>query len=401
MNDKITAHFGADVSEVEAKMLTATRATKAYERAVEGVSKAGAGSGLAKNLDKTNSLFGEITKKFTGGKILESVLGGVGLGGGFAIAEKAAGLIAKYWEDAAKSAEAIAASSSESTDYVLKRIGLRETEEQALAKAKQRSARADLALRIGSEDPEKQSELLRDANKAAYELEVLQKKQREKKADADQKAADENKKRIEADEKLKLDAFERVRKEEEDIEAARKKATEDQAQAFKQMQEDYQKRMEDERKLQEQIDKERYDRIWRFATDQQKIAQVIKEGREAQAKYDADASSENLLALEMLRKKYLDLMDEINGKRGAAKSGATSGADGSRTRGGVLVSAEDAARSDATSARNEKLNQDTMKGRIRDAGRVGGSSPQDKTDKLLEDIKDRLVAKYTGTQQRA
>ena len=37
MSDKITAYFGADVSEVEAKMMLATRATKSYEAAVKGV----------------------------------------------------------------------------------------------------------------------------------------------------------------------------------------------------------------------------------------------------------------------------------------------------------------------------------------------------------------------------
>lgn len=399
MSGKITAHFGADVSEVEAKMLQATRATKRYEQAVKSIDKADAGGGLARNLGKTNSLFGEISKKFTGGKILESVLGGVGLGGGFAIAEKAASLISKYWEDAAKSAEAIAKSSDEATDYVMKRIGLRETDEQALTKAKQRAARANMALAIGSEDPEKLAELNVAAQKAAYELESLQKKARDKKAQEDKRLADEERERREDDLRLQIAANDRIKQDDERIADEKKKAMEEQVQLFQKMQEDYEKRMEDQRKLQEEIDQERYDRTWRFATDQQKITQVIKEGRAAQAKADKDASAENLLALEKVRKKYLDLLDTINGKKGSG-SDSDSG-DGSRTRGGVKVSAEDAARSDATTKRNIRLNEEAMKGRIKGARQIGEKDPSDKTDSLLKEIRDKLTAKYEGKKQRA
>jgi hypothetical protein len=390
--NKITAHFGADVSEVEAKMLQATRATKRYEQAVKGLSSSSAGSGLANNLGKTNSLFGEITKKFTGGKILESVLGGVGLGGGFAIAEKAAALISKHWEDAAKSAEAIAKSSDEATDYVLKRIGLRETEDQALAKARQRSARADTALRNGSDDPEKRAELVKDAEKAAYELEVLEKKAREKKSQADKKLADEAEDRRQRDLQLFIDANERVKQDEERVADARKKAEEEVAKAKEKAAEEQKKRDKQEQERYQEIEQMEYDRIWRRATNEQKVAQVIKEGREAQARYDKDASSENLLALEKVRKKYLDLMDEVNGKKGDGGTAGTGG-DGSRTRGGVLVSAEDAARSDATMARNERLNRDSMGGRIRSARQVGSMEKGNKTDELLQQIRDSLKPK--------
>ncbi len=391
MNDKITAHFGADVSEVEAKMLAATRATKRYEQAVEGLNKSSAGSGLARNLEKSNSMFGEIAKKFTGGKILESVLGGVGLGGGFAIAEKAAALISKHWEDAAKSAESIAKSSDEETDYVMKRIGLRETEDQALAKAQQRSKRADAALRSGSDDPEEAAKLNAAAQKAAYELEILEKKATERRKQAAEKEAEEQKKRVERDKDLAMDAYERNKKLDEDQASAAKKIAEELEQQKKKAAEEQKKRDEEEQSRLQEIEEMEYGRTWRFATDQQKVAQVIKEGREAQARYDKDASSENLLALEKVRKKYLDLKDTIDGKKG--ESGAIGGGMGGRERGGVLVSAEDAARSDATTARNAKLNQDALRGKIRDSGKVGAIDPNDKTDKLLQEIRDRLTPK--------
>jgi hypothetical protein len=388
--DKITAYFGADVSEVEAKMLTATRATKAYEKAVQGVSKADAGSGLARNLEKTNGLFGEISKKFTGGKILESVLGGVGLGGGFAIAEKAAAMISKHWEDAAKSAESIAKSSDEATDYVLKRIGLRETEEQALTKAQARSKRADVALMAGSDDPEQREKLNVEAQKAAYELEVLQKKARERKAEADKKIADEARQRQERDVQLQLDAFERVKQQQDREADAAKKNAEELARAKEKAAEDQKRRDEEEQKREQELNDLIYERTWNAATDEQKLAQVIKEGRLAQKRADADASAENLIALEKVRKKYIDLMDSINGKKGAG--GGADGGDGSRMRGGVKVSAEDAARSDLTSARNARLNQETQRGKIRDSGRVG-EAPLKKTETILESIDRKLTPK--------
>ena len=219
MSDKIKAIFGADVSEVEAKMLVATRATKSYENAVKQLSKADAGSGMAKNMGKTNEALGEISKKLTAGRIIESVLGGVGLGSGFQIAEKAAAFITSSWEEAAKSAERIASASEKATDVVMKRIALRETDEQALAKAKLRSERADRALMADTgEDPEATANLKLAAEEAALVLETLQKKAREKKKAEDEKTEKERNERElkwEMDKARRLDQQDKQNREDE------------------------------------------------------------------------------------------------------------------------------------------------------------------------------------------
>jgi len=194
---------------------------------------------------------------------------------------------------------------------------------------------------------------------------------------------------------LQLDAFERVKQEEERVADARKKAEEEVSRAKEKAAEEQKRRDEEEQKRVEELADLRYERAWEFASDEQKLAQVIKEGKAAQAKADADASSENLIALEKVRKKYIDLLETINGKKGGGSSGGDSG-DGSRMRGGVKVSAEDAARTDATYARNAKLNEQSMRGRIRDAGIVGSDAkPLEKTESILASIDRKLTPKST------
>lgn len=353
MSEKITALFGADVSEVEAKMLVATRATKAYENAVKGISKAGGGDGMAKNMERTNSALGEISKKLTAGRILESVLGGVGIGSGFALAEKAAGLIASYWENAAKSAESIAASSDRTTEIFMKRIALRETEEQALTKAKARASKADAALRADTgEDPEESANLREAAESAALALELLQKKARERAKAAADKAADENKEREERDLTLTKQKLSRIDKIEEEAREKKQKEDEEDAAAAK-------KRAEDVAKTQAELDQLVYERKWEMATKEQKLAQAIKEGKEAKARDMFERTAESALALEKARQKYAKLLEE--GKGGAEKRDAlaTGGRQrnekGQLTRNGVVISEEDAKRSDKTKAENRVL----------------------------------------------
>ena len=352
MSEKITAMFGADVSEVEAKMLVATRATKAYENAVRGIAKAGGGDGMAKNMERTNGALVEISKKLTAGRILESVLGGVGIGSGFALAEKAAGLIASYWENAAKSAESIAASSDRATDSVMKRIGLRETDEQALTKAKARSAKADAALRADSgESPEESANLKEAAEAAALALETLQKKARERTKAAADKASAENKEREERDLTLTKQRLSRVDKMEEDAREKKNKDAEEDAAAAK-------KRAEDVAKTQAELDQMVYDRKWELATKEQKLAQALKEGQKAKAEDMFERTAESALKLEKARQKYAKLLEE--GKSGAggekgdslATGGRTRNEKGQLTRNGVVISEEDAARTDKTKADN-------------------------------------------------
>ena len=406
--DKIIAYFGADVSEAEAAMLKYTRGLKAVEAATKGLNSSSAGSGLANNLGKANGLLGEISKKFTGGKILESVLGGVGMANGFAFAQKAAELISSYWQKAAESAERIAAASSETADYVSKRIGLRETEEQALAKAQRASRMAENALNADAgDDPDKTAELIRNQQKYAYELEVLQKKAAERKKAEDDKAAAEAQARKERDFQLQMDANERVRKEEAEDEKRKEDAATEAAEFFKAIDDAAAKAHEENVKkdaaLSDEIEKEKYDAIWRKASAEQQLAQVIKEGREAQAKFDRTKNKEDELAVLKLKKRYDELTDSAkalnaekeNGTENEPEKGGRSvGADGKIRRRGAVVSGEDAARSDATKARNARLNADGMSARITDSGQVGSVDVKtNKTDKLLQEIRDSLKPK--------
>jgi len=274
----------------------------------------------------------------------------------------------------------------------MKRIGLRETDEQALAKAKQRAQRANRALAIGSDDPEEFQKLNAAAQKAAYELEVLEKKAREKKSQADKKLADEAKDRRDKDQQLQLDAFDRVKQEEDRIADAKKKLAEDAARDAEKESEKKKKLIEQEMERVNELADLRYERAWQFASDEQKLAQVIKEGREAQARVDADASSANLIAIEKVRKKYIELLETIRGKKDGSSTGGDSG-DGSRMSRGVKVSAEDAARTDATYARNARLNSEAMRGRIRESRQVGSVEKGNKTDELLQQIRDSLKPK--------
>ena len=127
------------------------------------------------------------------------------------------------------------------------------------------------------------------------------------------------------------------------------------------------RKMQEERdKLAEQAAKIRYDYIWKNATDEQRLEQARKEGAEALARYRFQASEENLRDLNAARSKYLGIKDEINAKKSQGMGGASSTdvlATGGRTRNekgqlmrnGVVVSEEDAKRTDKTKAENKDM----------------------------------------------
>lgn len=450
--NKITATFGADVSEVEAKMIQATRATKAYERAVKGIDDAEkrAAANRAENMSSLGKGLGEITKKFSGGKLMESLASGLGIGSAMQIAEKAAGLIAGYWERAAKHAEAIAKFSDRTTDAILKQIGLRRTDDQTLALDKQKLGMLELIalqaeLKAGSEwatdaDKQKAAEARANAEEARLSILEREKKKREEIAEKTKRTAEERKQldkeanqllmemnkvidergTIEAQVRnlkkemldLSLTDIERakVRNEllsaelelsrlnkKEDLEGAQAKAKADEDAARKKAQAD-----EREQKALQELDQLEYDRKWRFATDEQRLAQIRKEGREAQARLDKEYNADNLLALEKLRKKYLDFIDELKktkkelaGREKLSKelddAGLTRGEDGKLRRGRVVVSDTDAARTISTQRRNAEFTAQARRQQITPAGRVGGSNGADtKESQLLAQIRDLL-----------
>lgn len=82
-----------------------------------------------------------ISKKFTGSDIAKQFVGGLGIGSGMAIAEKAAGMIAEYWKSAAESAERVAAMTDRQLKAVEASLKLRRTDEQELAILQEKQAR--------------------------------------------------------------------------------------------------------------------------------------------------------------------------------------------------------------------------------------------------------------------
>ena len=450
MSGKITAHFGADVSEVEAGMLKAQRATKSYERAVKGVSGSGKSLDFSGELSRTNEQLAKATNLMKGGAILASISAvftafaklsnfSKELGSSATDGQKS---MAK-WSDEAKSAGTAVTSflsnavgqvleltrswvglrsaQIEAGDEIVKSTGdaadaaevrlakaqqrakLNESEEQALKRARDASRIADAKLSEGSSDPEKMAALKRDAIKADGELAALEKKAGERKKEDAKKAADEAESRRKRDLGLQMDANERLRKQEEDAAEQKQKDAKEFADFFKAIDEAavkaHEENLKNEADAQKEADDLRYARTWKFSTDEQKVAQVRKEGRAAQAAYDKNASAENLAALEKTRAKWLDLKDEIQGANKSAKgegtedpSGRVRGADGKLRRGKTIISDEDAERSDKTRARDALLNREALRGRIRDVGKVGGDAMSLKNvEALLAKIDGRLT----------
>jgi hypothetical protein len=128
-----------------------------------------------------------------------------------------------------------------------------------------------------------------------------------------------------------------------------------------------QKQRESDAAKMAQIEEMRYEAIWKAASDEQRLAQAKKEGQEAYAKAQADASAENLLALEKARANYNAVIDDMKGKKSGdtgsggttsdtlATGGRTRNEQGKLTRNGVVISEEDAARTDKTKAENKDL----------------------------------------------
>lgn len=407
--NKITAHFGADVSEVEAGMLQATRATKRYEQAVKATavnssSMLGANSaGATKLVSNIKALAGA----FGAAGAAAGLVPGIGIAAiGVAAVVKGVSMIRDHYAEIAENAKkAMEFMGRSATRFSEQRERNMDDPEKLEA------ARIDLEKKRGMlVQLNGKTELQILADREAYEIALIKFQDltaaaKKKANEEEEKAREKHSKDEDARAKQELDNYARAAEVKKRADDAAKEAADKQAEEFKKMQDDHQKRMEEEANRQEEIDAARYDRAWRFATDEQKIAQVRKEGQKALDAYNKESSSENLLALEKARKKWLDLRDEINGAKKDASSGSAAGETGGRVRGedgklrlrGAVVSEEDAARSDATRKRNEALNRDAMRGKIKDAGRVGSTEKGNKTDELLQQIRDSLKPKAIKT----
>lgn len=186
-------------------------------------------SPFKRGLMSAQSELGKFSQKLSAGKTLTAVLSGVGLGSGFAIAEKAAAMIAGYWERAAKAAEAIATASDSATESVLSRIRLNETDQQKslrlakeIASARGKAEEATVGLST-DEDRVRAAQLIAEAEKKELELAILRKKINAEDAAARQKAAaDQQSAAAELQASVEAAAADNARKEKARADAAEK-----------------------------------------------------------------------------------------------------------------------------------------------------------------------------------
>lgn len=427
MAGKITARFGADISEFEAKAMQAKRVADYLSRAADGITGKARAAGGA---------MGEISKKFTGGKILESVLGGVGLGSGFGVAQKASELIASYWEKAAESAQKIADFSGQAVDSFVARMDLRRTDEQRLALAKkqlqsleeQEQLAAQIAATSYASDAQKEraAKTAADAEKKRLEVAQMEKRATEKKQQAKdqerrelQSLRDANAKAL-ADELEETKGIEYVRRriaelerdaidsripEKEQIKAAaelfafRKKLRDFDAkqkeEASKAQKDETDKKAAQDKKAAdkeaaaaEELAKMKEEARFSALSDEQKLADLQERGRSAFAKASKSGLSSDKLEVEKLRKEYEDLKKAIIEARKAqgsddskySKIGLTRDEKGKLRRGRTIISEEDAKRTLATREKAE-----------RDAAKTGSGRSEEAN--LLKKIEEHLKPK--------
>jgi hypothetical protein len=118
-------------------------------------------------------------------------------------------------------------------------------------------------------------------------------------------------------------------------------------------------------------------------TDEQKLADVVKQGRAAQAALNANPNDEKArLKVEELRAKYLDLRDAIKSANAARDGKGANDPDfadrnekGQIERNGAVVSQEDRNRARATTARNASLNEKTRSQQIQSMATKAANQP--------------------------
>ncbi len=401
MSGKITAHFGADVSEVEAGMLQAQRATKRYEQAVKALDKGPSGlSSLNKDAPKVVGIVKDLASKLGMAGAAAGLVPGLGVAA-IGVAGVVAGveMIRDYYKEAAESAKEIADFMTRSGKRQAEAADAVRTDKEKLEFQRKQTEELKTQWKITTNGFHTDKEILQAREQydiAAIKLAEMERAAKKDGAEAEEKARKEHSAKVDADfnrddanAKRNLEVQKNIADAQKAVDDAKKKADEEQK-----------KRDDDEQKRFQEAEQMEYDRIWRFASTDQKIAQVRKEGKAAQAAYDKDASADNLKALEAARKKWLDLRDEINGaKKDATTSdalvgnGRTRDENGKLTRGGVIISEADAARTDSTIKRNGVLNRQAMSGRIRDSGKVGADGETAKSNQILEQIRVLLTPK--------
>jgi hypothetical protein len=130
------------------------------------------------------------------------------------------------------------------------------------------------------------------------------------------------------------------------------------------MQNAHQEWVEKQEKDEAALAEARYNHIWDNATLDQKIAETKKKGQEAYAKAQRTQAAEDIKALGDLRLKYAELnAEKAGGSGGKGKpmdlagegTGRTRNEKGQLMRNGVVISEEDAKRTEKTKAENKDL----------------------------------------------
>jgi hypothetical protein len=393
----IKAKFGADVSEVEAKMLQATRATKAYERAVQGIAKSQPqGGGMFDKVTSSGPKAIETVKQLAGAfgsaGAAAGLVPGLGVAAiGVAALSAAVGYIAEEYGEAAESAKKLDGYFKEIAQKTAARNAA--NEDAAMTDAERAEyAKAQLAI--------KKKEWMDAAISGQDEMEVLQKRnafdeQREKTekaiaavkkgTDAEAaKASEEEKKREEERVSTWFKNQARTDKQKQDSAEADAKAKKEQQAEFEKMQNAHQEWMAKQEKDEAALAEARYKHIWDNATLEQKIAETKKKGQEAYAKAQKSQSAEDIKALGDLRVKYAELNAEKAGGGGGKPmdlagegTGRTRNDKGQLMRNGVVISEEDALRTEKTKAET-----------------LGNEGKTGESESLLKEIRDYL--KPTG-----
>jgi len=446
----IKAKFGADVSEVEAKMLQATRATKAYERAVKGIAKAQPqGGGMLDKVTSSGPKAIETVKKLAGAFGSAGAAAGLipGLGvAAIGVAALSAGVnaIRGHYEKIAELTKAIADNEARGLKSIMERLNIGKTDLQ-IEGEKQKAAEERIAEikkaneyqfngNRGEAGGIKMRELSLDqlSEIAKLEAEIEESKTAQARmvkttADAEKKAADEKKKRMlaEADASLKKESdeiaalqaaaalskmtdeqkLEALNKQRKAAEAAAKdntgslvavlKLNAEIGELEKKISQERQSELEKEKKANQELAEKkkkdeaalaeaRYNHIWANATLEQKIAETKKKGQEAYAKAQRTQAAEDIKALGDLRLKYAELnAEKAGGGKGQPMdlagegTGRTRNEKGQLMRNGVVISEEDAKRTEKTKAENQVIKENE------------GKKPED----ILERIEKLLMPK--------
>lgn len=95
-----------------------------------GLDASGFKTGLQKLSAEGEKFAEDLNRHFSPARFAGSVLHGIGLGSGFAVAEKAASMVAKYWSDAAEAAKTIEDSSAETLAHIQRMILISHPEQE-------------------------------------------------------------------------------------------------------------------------------------------------------------------------------------------------------------------------------------------------------------------------------